>query len=366
MTEEDTLKENVENEADIKDTLEINKDIEPEIDIKDSLDADVDNNGPYNNIEQDSDIPENLAEIEKNDISVGNSEVNTASAKEDKKWSEEYEHEELADALKMVDDFSSLLALKNALQTDLINTKDALKKALYTNGKSEAEIKKLQEDTRLTEELRRDLTFVEEERNDAIKKTQDLEFELTSIKAINEKLKKEIEERDDLENTLLNLQERTTSLEREKSAQLEKMEDLLAETTKNKDNAEDELTVITEEHESLKTATETLNKELQISQDAVKQLTYEKNHLQNRIAFLEKEKAELDSKIQQAAKNVRIRENEISVLHRDIIELRGELSESKTSGNKLSKELDVARKSFMELKDKLIHVMGSKELSDVI
>lgn len=385
MASNDILEENDKNEIETEtlntDTTELlksgNSDILEEsiieTEVENSIGTEMENTDTIgsgfsldagNEIELDDEINTNIddSNYEETTSNVTNQTSNVQ--KED--WDDGYEQEELADALKMVEDFSSLLALKDALQKDLLENKDTLKKSLRNNTELNERVKRLEEYARLAEELRRDLSFVEEERNDALKKAQDLDFELKTITTASQKLKKDLEERDDLESTLLNLQERTALLEREKTVQIEHLDEQIAELTKNKDKAEDELAVLIEEHESLKVTDESLSMELKTSQSLIKQLSYEKEHLGNRVKFLEKEKVASDTKINQSSRKLRTRENENFLLQKYVSELRKELSDAKSSKEKISKELDVARKSFLELKDKLVNVMGSKEISGIV
>lgn len=376
----DILDDDYEENTEFDDSL-TESDIETEINDDDTLVDDIDSTSGSEGLDTIENIntfeSSNDIDLEDDDLSqnLGSGQDKTQSIRDEKPYESHskddwdaggYEQEELADALKMVEDFSSLLALKDALQKDLLDTKDSFKKSLRINVELNDRVKKLEEYARLTEELRRDLSFVEEERNDALKNVQDLDFELKSLKNVSQKLSKDLEERDDLESTLLNLQERTALLEREKSAQIETLEHQLSELKKNTDKAEDELAVIMEEHEALKSSYETVNIEFKTSQSLIKQLTYEKEHLQNRIKFFEKDKATTDSKITQTSRKARNSENENFLLQKYVSELRKELSDTKSTKDKLNKELDVARKSFLELKDKLVNVMGSKEISGVV
>ncbi len=318
-----------------------------------------------NEIELDDDISQNFDEIE-NETAVESAvteELTTSESKED--WDVSYEHEELADALKMVEDFSSLLALKDALQKDLNETKNSYSEAARLNKELSDKVKNLEESALLSGELRRDLSFVEEERNEAIKKTQDLEFEMSSIKEVTKKLKKDLEERDDLESTLLNLQERTTLLEREKSSQIESMEEQVTEMSKNKDKAERELEALMDELDSLKVSRDALNIELKNAQALSNQSSAEKEHLQNRVDFFQKEKVLTDTKINQTMKKIRSRDSEVEQLRNENSAMRKKLSTVEAARDRLSRELDVARKSFVELKNKLVNVMGSKDLSNI-
>ena len=353
------LEPNSENLSNLNDNSNKNGDLEAvdSIDSMDVIELEAD-------IELDDDLPEDVNEVVSDDIPLLNQFDDGEIQKEE--WDGGYEQQELADALKMVEDFSSLVALKDALQKDLIETKGSLDKALRTNKELDNKSKHFEEHGRLADELRRDLSYVEEERNSALKNCQDLEFELNNLKSLSQRLTRDLEERDDLESTLLNLQERTALLEKEKTSQIEILEEQILALTKNNDKAEDELSVIMEEHETLKATDESLNIELKTSQGLVKQLSYEKDHLTNRVKTLEKEKLIIDSQLTQVSRKVNNRESENFMLQKSLTELRKELADTKSEKVKLSRELDVARKSFLELKGKLVNVMGSKEISGFI
>ncbi len=385
MESDDNFEKNDELGIEANDSIDTNdsiddKSLETEIENADNLD--IDTSEEFNpetidaiessntlelesDVELDDDVSQDFDEpVSDNTEAVNQSDEHTNIAKED--WDVGYEQQELADALKMVEDFSSLVALKDALQKDLIQTKESLTKSLRVNRELNEKSKLFEEHGRLAEELRRDLSFVEEERNNALKNCQDLEFELNNVKEISQRLTRDLDERDDLESTLLNLQERTALLEREKTAQIESLEEQIAELTRNNDKTEDELSVIMEELETLKTSEESLHIELKTSQSMIKQLSYEKEHLLHRVKLLEKEKISADSKLTQTSRKISNRESENFMLQKSISEVRRELSDTKTAKEKLSKELDVARKSFLELKGKLVNVMGSKEISSFV
>lgn len=385
MESDDNFEKNDELGIEANDSIDTNdsiddKSLETEIENADNLD--IDTSEEFNpetidaiessntlelesDVELDDDVSQDFDEpVSDNTEAVNQSDEHTNIAKED--WDVGYEQQELADALKMVEDFSSLVALKDALQKDLIQTKESLTKSLRVNRELNEKSKLFEEHGRLAEELRRDLSFVEEERNNALKNCQDLEFELNNVKEISQRLTRDLDERDDLESTLLNLQERTALLEREKTAQIESLEEQIAELTRNNDKTEDELSVIMEELETLKTSEESLHIELKTSQSMIKQLSYEKEHLLHRVKLLEKEKISADSKLTQISRKISNRESENFMLQKSISEVRRELSDTKTAKEKLSKELDVARKSFLELKGKLVNVMGSKEISSFV
>jgi len=224
-------------------------------------------------------------------------------------------------------------ALKEALERDLAAVRSKLEEETATRGELAARVELLEAQVDLVEQLRDELSFVEEERNSAAKDLKERETQLTRVTLERDALAKEaadataqidVLERDrcDLEAQVLNLEDKvveTESLRRE-----------LAQTVASRDRLMQEVKDLAGRLDASETSRKALELDLKTSREAGEELRERTLDLEQRLdaaqtelasvrdeleeqQFINNELVESNRRLERDAKSLRAKNEAINV-----------------------------------------------------
>lgn len=244
--------------------------------------------------------------------------------------------------------------LKEALEADLSVMKDRLAEEQSARSEMEAQIQLFETKAALGDQLREDISFVEEERNDMARKYEEANTKLSLVTEERDIFKNHNAQLDDvikqMQNDKIELEAKALNLEEsvEEMAQLQKQ---LEKTQEQLGDLQNGIQVLKDKLEASESSKKTLERELDAAHDTVQNQDEQIEQLRQDMTVTEKVLTEMRVEHDK-------QEMEFAQLADSNKRSEREMQSLMTRNESLKKELDSTKKALREIRDATLRTTG--------